>query len=68
MSDPNHVELMEQIHSAEVEIEALENKIANCDESVTSTADLSVLRVEQEEHRQRILKCKAGIIQNRYSD
>ncbi|MBB5331785.1 hypothetical protein [Tunturiibacter gelidoferens] len=67
MSDPNHAELINQIHLSECEIEALRAKIANTDESSVNPADFSVMRNEQEEHRQRILKCKSEIDQNKYA-
>jgi hypothetical protein len=61
MADPNHAELIEHIHSSEREIDALENKIANSDDATTIPADYSAMRTQQEEHRQRILKCKSDI-------
>ncbi|MGF7183365.1 translation initiation factor 6 (eIF-6) [Tunturiibacter psychrotolerans] len=67
MSDPNHTELMDQIHSSEREIDALQNKINACDDS-TTTNDYAAMRREQEKHRQRILKSKADIDQNKWSE
>jgi hypothetical protein len=59
---------MEQIHSSEREIDALENKINESDESTTTPDDFAVMRSEQEQHRQRLLKSKAEIDQNKWSE
>jgi len=67
MADPNHAELVNQIHSSEREIDALENRIANLDDSIVYSADCAAMRNEQEEHRQRILKWKSDIDENKWS-
>jgi hypothetical protein len=67
MADPNHTESMDQIHSSEREIEALENKINESDQ-LTAPEDYAAIRHEQEQHRQRILTSKAEIDQNKWSD
>jgi hypothetical protein len=67
MADPNHIESMDQIHSSEHEIDALENKINESDESTTAPDDYAAMRSEQEQHRQQILKSKADIDQNKWS-
>jgi hypothetical protein len=36
MSDPNHTESMDQIHSSEREIDALQNKINESNDSTTA--------------------------------
>jgi hypothetical protein len=46
---------------AEIEIDGIENKIANADDSNTYPADYAAMRSEQETQRQRALKCKAEI-------
>jgi hypothetical protein len=68
MADPNHDDLMRQIHSSEREIDALENKINESDESATGPSDFSAMRNEQEQHRQRILKSKADIDLRKWSE
>jgi hypothetical protein len=68
MSDPNHIELVAQIRSSECEIEALSNRIANAEDSMTSPSDYAAMRREQEEHRLHILKCKSEIDQNKWSE
>jgi hypothetical protein len=67
MADPNHAESMDQIHSSEREIEALENKINESDE-LTAPADYAAIRHEQEQHRQRILRSKADIDLNKWAE
>jgi hypothetical protein len=61
MSNPAHEPLKKQIHEAEIEIDAIENKIANADDSNTYPADYAAMRSEEEAQRQRALKCKALI-------
>jgi hypothetical protein len=68
MADPNHADLVGQIRASEREIDALANKIANADESTTQPADFAAMRIEQEDHRQRILKCKSAIDQKKWSE
>ena len=67
MADPNNIESMDQIHSSEREIDALENKINESDESTAAPDDYAAMRSEQEQHRQQILKSKADIDQNKWS-
>jgi hypothetical protein len=62
MSNPAHEPLKKQIHEAETEIDAIENKIADADDSDTYPADYAAMRSEQE--KQRALKCKAEIDQS----
>jgi molecular chaperone GrpE (heat shock protein) len=59
MSNPTHEPLKKEMHEAEREIDAIENKIANADDSNTYPADYAAMRSEQEQQRQHILKCKA---------
>jgi hypothetical protein len=54
----SHELLLKQIQHAEREIDAIEAKIANCDDSETSPADYAQMRSEQERNRQHILKCR----------
>jgi hypothetical protein len=61
MSNPIHEPLKKEMHEAEREIDAIENKIANADDSNTYPADYAAMRSEQEQQRQHILKCKASI-------
>jgi hypothetical protein len=61
MSNPIHEPLKKEMHEAEREIDAIENKIANANDSDTSPADYTAMRSEQEKQRQRALKCKAEI-------
>jgi hypothetical protein len=61
MSNPAHEPLKKQMHEAEREIDAIENKIANADDSDTYPADYAAMRSEEEAQRQRALKCKAEI-------
>jgi hypothetical protein len=61
MSNPAHEPLKKQMHEAEREIDAIENKIANADDSDTHPADYAAMRSEQEKQRQRALKCQASI-------
>src|SRR5450755_3293258 len=61
MSNPIHEPLKKEMHEAERGIDAIENKIANADDSDTSPADYAAMRSEQETQRQRALKCKASI-------
>ena len=61
MSNPAHEPLKKQMHEAEGEIDAIENKIANADDSNTYPADYAAMRSEQEKQRQHLLKCKASI-------
>jgi hypothetical protein len=68
MADPNNIESMDQIHSSEHEIDALENKINESDESTIAPDDYAALRSEQEKQRQQILKSKAEIDQNKWSE
>ena len=68
MADPNHTESMDQIHSSEREIDALQNKITNADDSTTGPDDYAAMRSEQERHRQQILKSKAEIDQSKWSE
>jgi len=68
MADPNNAALIDQIHKSEREIDALENRIANLDDSIAYSADHAAMRTVQEEHRQRILKCKSDIDQNKWSE
>jgi hypothetical protein len=67
MSDPNHAESIAQFHSSEREIDALENKINESDDSTTDPNDYAAMRSEEEKHRQQILKSKADIDQNKWS-
>jgi len=67
MADPNHTDLIDQIHSSEHEIDALENKINELDESSTAPEDYAAMRSEQEQHRQRIIKSKADIDKSNWS-
>jgi len=60
MADPNHTEAMGQIHSSEREIDALQNKISNSDDSTTAD-EHAPMRHEQERHRQLILQRKSQI-------
>ncbi len=55
---PNDV-LLKQMHRAESEIDAVENKIANSDDFNTYPADYAAMRLEQEQCRQQILECQA---------
>jgi hypothetical protein len=66
MADPNHTEAMDQIHSSEREIDALQNKISESDDSTTAE-EYDAMRHDQEKHRQQILKSKAEIDQNKWS-
>jgi hypothetical protein len=61
MSNPTHESLKKEMHEAEREIDAIENRIANADDSNTSPADYAEMRSEQEAQRQRALECKASI-------
>ena len=61
MSNPTHEPLKKEMHEAEREIDAIENKITNADDSDTYPADYAAMRSEQETQRQRALKCKAEI-------
>jgi hypothetical protein len=61
MSNPIHETLKKEMHEAEREIDAIENKISNADDSDTYPADYAAMRSEQEKQRQRALKCKASI-------
>jgi hypothetical protein len=63
MSNPTHEPLKKkkEMHEAEREIDAIENKIANADYSDTYPADYAAMRAEQETQRQRALKSKAEI-------
>jgi hypothetical protein len=61
MSNPSHEPLKKQMHEAETEIDAIENKIADADDTDTYPADYAAMRSEQEKQRQRALKCKASI-------
>jgi hypothetical protein len=61
MSNPTHEPLKKQMHEAEREIDAIENKIANANDSNTYPADYAAMRSEQEKHRQDVLRCKASI-------
>jgi hypothetical protein len=61
MPNPTHEPLKKEMHEAEIEIDAIENKIANADDSDTYPADYAAMRSEQEQHRQQILKRKAEI-------
>jgi hypothetical protein len=61
MSNPSNEPLKEQMHDAERESDAIENKIANADDADTYPADYASMRSEQETQRQRALKCKAEI-------
>jgi hypothetical protein len=61
MSNPAHEPLKKQMHEAETEIDAIENRIAGADDSITYPADYAAMRAEQEAQRQRALKCKASI-------
>jgi hypothetical protein len=67
MADPSHTESMAQIHSSEREIDALQNKITNADDSTTGPDDYAAMRHAQEKHRQQILKSKADMDQNKWS-
>jgi hypothetical protein len=67
MSDPNHEAMMNQIHLCESEIDALENKITEADESTTEPKDYAAMRSEQEQHRLRIVESKADIEQGKWS-
>jgi hypothetical protein len=53
--------LTKQMHEAEREIDAIENKIGNADDSTTYPADYAAMRSEQEKRRQQVLNCKASI-------
>ena len=68
MADPNHADSIAQIHSSEREIDALENKINESDESATEPKAYAAMRREQENHRQKILKSKAEIDQKMYAE
>jgi hypothetical protein len=61
MSNLAHESLKKEMHEAEIEIDAIENKIANADDSNTYPADYAAMRSEQEKQRQRALKRKAEI-------
>jgi len=61
MSNPTHEPLKKEMHEAEREIDAIENKIANADDSDTYPADYAAMRSEQEKQRQHILECKSEI-------
>jgi molecular chaperone GrpE (heat shock protein) len=61
MSNPAHEPLKKEMHEAEREIDAIENKITNADDSDTYPADYAAMRSEQEKQRQHALKCKAEI-------
>jgi hypothetical protein len=61
MSNPDHEPLKKQMHEAEREIDAIENKIANADDSNIYPADYAAMRSEQEKYRQDVLRCKASI-------
>jgi hypothetical protein len=67
MADPNHTEAMDQIHSSEREIDALQNKISECDDS-TPADEYAAMRHEQERHRQLILQRKAQIDRNKWAE
>jgi hypothetical protein len=43
MADPNNADLINQIHFSEREVDALENKISNLDDSIGYSADYAVL-------------------------
>ncbi|NYF88900.1 hypothetical protein RBB79_05125 [Tunturiibacter empetritectus] len=68
MADPNHADSIAQIHSSEREIDALENKINEADESTTEPKYYAAMRREQEQHRQQILKSKSEIDQKKYAE
>jgi hypothetical protein len=61
VSNPSIEPLKKQMHEAEAEIDAIENKIANADDSDTYPAGYGAMRSEQENQRQQILKRKASI-------
>ncbi len=67
MFDPNHTESMDQIHSSEREIDALQNKINECDESTTGD-EYAAMRHEQEQHRQLILQRKSQIDRHNWTE
>jgi hypothetical protein len=51
--------LLKQVQLAEREIEAIETKIANCDDFETSPGEYAEMRAEQERNRRRILECRS---------
>jgi hypothetical protein len=57
-ADLSQQSLLEQIQYAEREIESIEAKIANCDDSDTCPSEYAQMRSEQERNRQQILKCR----------
>jgi hypothetical protein len=61
MSNPAHEPMKKQMHEAEREIDVIENKIADADDSDTYPADYAAMRSEQEKQRQCALKFKAEI-------
>jgi hypothetical protein len=67
MSDPNHTESMDQIHSSEREIDALQNKINESNDSTTAY-EYAAMRHGQERHRQLILQRKSQIDRNKWAE
>ena len=63
MFTPAHQALLKEISFSEREIDAIENKIANNDEFAKDPAEFSAMRREQEQNRQRILKCRETMTQ-----
>ncbi len=61
MKYPTFETLTKEIYEAELEIEALESKIQFADLKTTYSHEYAAMRSEQEQHRQRILKCQALI-------
>lgn len=61
MSDPSSEALKKQINYELREIEAIEDEIAQCDDSKTYPPDYAIMRSKQEKHRQEALKCKASL-------
>jgi hypothetical protein len=63
MSDPNHIDLIQQIRLAEIEITALANKIEHAGDTI-DRSEYRAIRRKQEEHRLHILKCRSALIAN----
>jgi hypothetical protein len=61
MSSQSNEPLKKEMHAAESEIDAIENKIACSDESEITSADVAVLRSEEEKHRQKALRTRSAM-------
>jgi hypothetical protein len=61
LAHPNDHPLVKQIHDCEREIDAIESRIQAADLKRTYPHEYSAMRLEQEVHRQDILKCKKEI-------